>query len=339
MTKLHEVHVYRGQYIESSHQVHIAVVSAEGKLIGYYGDPFRLTFGRSSLKPFQAAPLVESGAIETYGLTQKELALFCASHNSEDFHRQGVKDVLAKIDLEESALQCGTHIPRDKDSYKKLIKSGGELTPVYHNCSGKHAGMLAGSLKKALDIDHYRDPDHPYQLEIIEVISNASDYAKEKIATSVDGCGLPVHRLPLYNLALAFTRLAVPNLWANGSEQRKASFEKIREAMTKYPEMVAGTDRYDTDLMRVFNGRLVAKVGAEGVHCIGDKDTGIGIALKVEDGNERATNVASMEVLHQLGIGTENAFSQLSEYHHAPVRNARKEKIGEMIPSFTLKRI
>ncbi|WP_404455160.1 asparaginase [Virgibacillus necropolis] len=330
------IQVYRGDYIESTHDVHIAVVTAKGDLLAYYGDPHRLTFARSSMKALQAVPIVESHALEEYDLTEKELALFCASHSGEPFHRKSVEDVLNKIHLEEKHLQCGTHIPRDIDSYNKLIKSGKELTPFYSNCSGKHSGMLAGCVKQNMDVDTYREVSHPYQQQIIDVISDVSSYEREKIMTSVDGCGVPVHRIPLYNLAMAFGRTASPNDWDDGEPKRKKALGQISNAMVNFPEMVAGTDRFDTDLMREYQGRLVAKGGAEGVHCFGDRQTGIGVAVKVADGNARGTSVASMQVLHELKIGDQSVWDQLETYYHAPVLNARKEKIGEIKASFEL---
>src|SRR5690625_2854853 len=138
------IRVYRGDYIESTHDIHIAVVNAKGTLLAYYGDVNRLTFARSSMKPIQAVPIVESNAMEKYSLSEKELSLFCASHAGESFHRESVQNVLEKLEMDEKNLHCGTHIPSDIDSYTELIKSGGSLSPVFSNCSGKHSGMLAG---------------------------------------------------------------------------------------------------------------------------------------------------------------------------------------------------
>lgn len=328
--------VYRGDVVESTHEIHIAVVSADGKLIAHYGNPYRQTFARSSMKPFQAIPVVESGAMEQFQLTEQELAIFCASHSGEPMHRETVHQVLAKIQLEEKDLQCGTHIPRDLDSYHELIRKDKELTPIYSNCSGKHAGMLAGCLQQNFDIGTYRDVNHPYQQQIITAIGDVSQFKKEDIRTSVDGCGVPVHMLPLYNIALAYSRLAAPDQWETGNTVRKHALQKIRNAMVTYPEMVAGTKRFDTDLMNAFRGRIVAKGGAEGVHCFGDTESGIGVAIKVEDGNARGTSVAAMEVIRQLGIGDTVIWDQLKDYHVAPVLNAREEKIGYIQANFTL---
>lgn len=330
------IQVYRGKYIESLHDVHIAVVTNKGGLIAYYGDANRLTFARSSMKPFQAVPIVESGAIEKFNFTERELSLFCASHSGESFHREAVDGVIKKLDLDEHHLQCGTHVPRDMESYHQLIKEGKELTPFYSNCSGKHSGMLAGCVSQNFDVDTYRELLHPYQQQILDVIANVSSFQREDIMTSVDGCGVPVHRIPLFNLALAFSRLASSDDWDEGYQSRKKSLRRISNAMSTYPEMVAGTNRFDTDLMKAFQGRIVAKGGAEGVHCFGDKQTGTGVAIKIDDGNARGTNVAAMEVLRQLDIGDQSIFEQLADYHLAPVLNARKEKIGEIKASFQL---
>ncbi len=331
------VQVFRGEYVESTHDLHVAVVSFTGELLASYGDVHRQTFARSSMKPLQAIPVVESGAMEEYSFTERELALFCASHSGEPIHREAVAGVLEKLNLEEKYLQCGTHIPRDMDSYHELIKAGKKLSPFYSNCSGKHSGMLAGCRKQEFELESYRDLFHPYQQQIIDAIADISDYPREKIETSVDGCGVPVHRLPLYHIALAYSRLAHPEQWDTGSELRKDALQQIGTAMAAYPEMVAGTKRFDTDLMRAFGGRIACKGGAEGVLCFADKEKGIGVALKVEDGNGRGTSVAAMEVLQQLNIGTPDIWKQLDEYHQAPVLNARKEKIGAIKAAFALR--
>src|SRR5690625_6424394 len=251
------IHVYRGDYVESKHDVHIAVVDGTGKLIAYYGDPHRLTFARSSMKPFQAVPVVRTGSMEGFSLTERELSLFCASHIGEPYHRETVFEVLEKIGLEEKDLQCGTHIPRHMESYEQLIQDGGELTPVFSNCSGKHSGMLAGVVKQEMDVSTYRDIEHPYQQQILDVISNVSDYERENIAMSVDGCGVPVHRLPLHKVALLYSRLARPEDWKGGSKELQRALSRVREAMTTYPEMVAGTKQFDTDLMTAFSKQIV----------------------------------------------------------------------------------
>lgn len=329
------IEVFRGEFIESSHHIHVAVVDHEGKLLYSYGDPNRLTFPRSAMKPFQAVPLVETGTAKAFGYNTAEISLSCASHSGEPFHREAVLNILERAKLEENDLQCGLHVPKDTASYKQLLREGKELTPVFSNCSGKHSGMLATAVHMNEDIHTYPEIGHPIQQRILNVIEEVCHYPKENIGLSVDGCGLPVHRIPLYNAALGFARLAHPQ--GTVSEPRASALETIRDAMMEHPEMVGGTNRFDTDIMRAFKGNIVAKVGAEGVQCIGVVDRGIGIAIKTEDGTDRAAGVAAMEVLRQLGIGDETTNVLLADYIHAPVLNARNVKIGVVKANFVLK--
>lgn len=326
--------VYRGTHIESTHEVHIAVVNSEGKLLYSYGDPNRMTFPRSSMKPFQAIPLIETGAADHFAYDGSELALSCASHSGESYHRNTVLDILDKLGLNEDALQCGTHTPWDMASYKQLIKAGKDVTPVYSNCSGKHSGMLATAVHMKEDIASYREITHPVQQRILDAIEEICSYPKEGIRISVDGCGVPVHQIPLENAALCYARLAKPD---HLNQQKSAVLQRIRDAMIDYPEMVGGTKRFDTDLMKAFGNQIVSKAGAEAVHCLGLTMEGIGIAVKVEDGGTRAVSVATMEVLRQLGVGNEQIYKQLSKYTEAPVYNAKKEQIGAVKANFVLK--
>lgn len=325
------VKVYRGNYLESTHDVHIAIVNTKGELLYSYGDPKRPTFPRSSMKPFQAVPVLETGAADAYHFEEADISLICASHSGEPRHRKRVLQIIDRIHLKESDLQCGTHIPRDMDSYHALIKTGGELTPSYSNCSGKHSGMLTAAVHMHEDVSTYRELIHPHQQRILSAIEAICGYPKGKIEISVDGCGVPVHRLPLKNTALGFARLAQPK-----DTSHSQALERVRNAMIKHPEMVGGKERFDTDLMEVFQGNIVAKAGAEGVQCLGIVELGIGIAVKVEDGNARATSVVAMEVLRQLGVGNEAIFQKLESYVTAPVLNAREERIGRIEAEFTL---
>jgi L-asparaginase II len=328
--------VYRGDYLESTHDVHIAVVNNEGKLLYSYGNPERLTFPRSSMKPFQAVPLVETGAADYFHYSPAELSLSCASHSGEQIHREAVLHILGKIGLDENALQCGTHIPRDLESYKRLLRDGKELTPVFSNCSGKHSGMLATAVYMKEDVFTYREIQHPLQQRILDVIEDVCNISKEEIQMSVDGCGVPVHQLPLSHAALGFARLAKPN--GALTPTRASTLERIRNAMIQYPEMVGGTDRFDTDLMKIYNGKVVAKAGAEAVQCIGLVEEGVGIAIKVEDGGARATSVAAMEVLKELGFVDAKIFEVLKDYVIAPVLNARNDRIGVIKAGFLLEK-
>lgn len=327
------VNVYRGDVIESTHDIHAAVVNAAGKLLYAYGEPERLTFARSSMKPFQAVPLVETGAAEHFSFSGKDIALACASHSGEAAHRDAVLAILGRIGLPEDALQCGANVPRDREGYQKLIREGGTLTPAFNECSGKHCGMLATAVHAKEASDTYREPSHPVQLRILNVIADICETSKDDIALSVDGCGVPVHRLPLRQSALGYARLAHPE-----QTEHADALRQIRNAMTAHPEMVAGTGRFDTDAMKAFGGNLVAKEGAEGVQCMGVVDKGYGIIIKVEDGNPRAASAAAMSVLKQLNIGDEAIHQQLHAYAKPAVKNVRGDVIGKIEADFKLEK-
>ncbi|WP_077328768.1 asparaginase [Virgibacillus siamensis] len=328
------VHVYRGGCLESVHEVDIAVVDCNGKILFSYGDPNRPTFARSSMKPFQAVPILETGAAKYFSFDAADIALFCSSHNGEAIHRSRVLSLLETVGKDETSLQCGTHIPRDLDSYKNLIRDGKDLTPVFSNCSGKHTGMLATCVYLNEEAKTYRELDHPHQQRILNVISTICDFNPESIGIGVDGCGVPVHQLPLNHIAMGFARLSQPDKMMD--QIYVQSLKKIRDSMMAYPEMVAGTNRFDTDLMKTFDGEIVAKAGAEGVQCIGLADSGLGIAIKVEDGNGRAASVAAMKVLKELNIGDEKEHHMLQSYIEPAVKNMSGNVVGKITAEFQL---
>lgn len=330
-TKL--VNVTRGNLIESSHKGHVAVVDAKGQLLYYAGDPNAKVFARSSMKPIQAIPIVETGAADHYEFSDADLSLCCASHNGEKMHTDRVVSILGRAEMEDTCLKCGTHIPRWQETYKELILEGKDVTPLYNNCSGKHSGMLATAKHMNEPIENYYDLQHPVQQRILAAVSEMTDYPKEEIEIGIDGCGVPVHGVPLERLAFGYAKMAKPD---DLPETRRNAIKRITKAMVTSPEMVGGTDRFCTDFMRVGNGRFIGKAGAEGVYCIGDLETGIGIAVKIEDGNGRAVYPAAVEVLKQLNLITENQIEELSEHYRPKLRNARNEVIGELTPDFNL---
>lgn len=329
------VDVYRGKRVESSHFGHIAVVDSDGKLLYSVGNPHRVTYARSSVKPLQALPVVETGAADHYDLSEQDLSLCCASHSGEAQHTNRVLDILRRGDINESSLQCGTHIPHAHDTYKSLIAAGKDLTPLYNNCSGKHTGMLITAKHNRETLEDYYLLSHPVQQRILNVISEVTDYPIEKIEIGTDGCGVPVHALPLERFAYGFARMARP--YSLGEDRAKAA-NRITAAMMKYPEMVGGTGRFCTDFMKAANGRLFGKAGAEAVYLAGDKETGIGIAIKIEDGNGRAVYPTVLETLRQLGFLDEEQLNRLMHHYHPALQNARRENIGKLIPSFTLQK-
>lgn len=330
-TKL--VNVTRGNLVESSHKGHVAVVDSKGQLLYFAGNPNAKVFARSSMKPIQAIPVVETGAADHYEFSDADLSLCCASHNGENMHTDRVLSILARSGMEDTCLKCGTHIPRWQDTYKQLILEGKDVTPLYNNCSGKHTGMLATAKHMNEPIENYYDLDHPVQQRILAAVSEMTEYPKEEIEIGIDGCGVPVHGVPLERLAYGYAKMAKPD---ELSEKRRNAIKRITKAMVNAPEMVGGTERFCTDFMRVGQGRFIGKAGAEGVYCIGDLETGMGIAIKIEDGNGRGVYPAAVEVLRQLNFLTDQQIEELMGHFRPKLRNARNEVIGELAADFKL---
>jgi L-asparaginase II len=329
--------VYRGEAVESSHLGHVAVVDENGTLLYAYGDPLRPTYARSSMKPIQTIPVVETGTADRFGFEPADLSLCCASHSGEPRHRSRAMEILARAGQPEQALRCGTHVPMDEESYKQLIREGKELTPIYSNCSGKHAGMIATAVHMGEDVGTYHLPEHPVQQRILDTVVDLTGCPREEITIAIDGCGVPVHRLPLAHYAWAYAKLAKPDVIEN--EARRAAVRRVTEAMTSHPEMVGGHKRYCTDLMSAFNGRVIGKAGAESVYCLGDRETGIGVAVKIEDGSPRAIYPVVNEILRQLGIGVDGPLDKLREYTNPVVKNMIGTVVGRIYTSFTLNRV
>ena len=326
----------RGKTLESVHFGAFAVVDSRGKLLASRGDSGTVTFLRSSAKPFQALPFIESGGAEFWGYTEAEIAITCASHSGTDLHRDTVAGIQAKVGLSESQLQCGVHPPIDEATRNALIRAGETPTPNRHNCSGKHTGMLAFAKMRNLSLEDYLDPQHPIQQEIRRTLGEMCGLAPEGIALGTDGCSAPNFALPLRNAALGFARLVDP--WEL-APSRAAACRKITAAMTAHPEMVAGAGRFDTRLMEVAQGKIVAKGGAEGYQAVGilpgvlaPDSPGVGIALKISDGDpkSRARPAVVLGLLIQLGALTPEEAESLKEYGPVfPIYNWRKILVGE----------
>lgn len=323
------VEVTRGPLVENRHRGHVAVVDNKGKLLYSVGDPRHNTYWRSSAKPIQALPIVETGAFARYGFTAKHLALFCASHNGEDMHTETVVEILDKLGLNPSMLQCGVHMPYHQETARRMHRQGAKPGPLHSNCSGKHSGMLALASHRGFSLDTYTELEHPVQQLILDYIAAMTGHPREEIAIGIDGCGVPVHGMPLYNMALAYARLAKPAALAPA---RAKACRTITGAMLAHPEMVGGSDRFCTELMRGSGGKLVGKAGAAGVYCVGLLDAGVGIAVKCEDGSGRGRDPVVVELLKQLGYLTPSEMETLAKFHRPKNINHRKEVCGEVIP-------
>ncbi len=261
-----QVQVARGPMVECVHQLAIAVCDSRGGLIASAGDPHYVTFMRSSAKPLQALALVETGAAAHFGLTPDEIAQTCASHSGEDIHVRTVRSILAKAGVPEAALHCGVHAPVDRAAARALTAAGLQPTEVHCNCSGKHSGMLATAAHMGWPLDGYWRTEHPLQQLILQNVGAMAGIDPDRIIIGVDGCGVPVHGMPLSAMATAFARLADPS---GLSPERASAVRAIVSAMQAHPPNVAGHGRFTTAVMEKARPDIVAKSGAEAVHCLG----------------------------------------------------------------------
>jgi L-asparaginase II len=337
------VEVTRGAITESRHRGHVVAVEPDGTIVAHLGAPETVTFLRSSAKPHQAIPLITSGAADRFGFTEREIALACASHSGEPMHTEVVASMLKKMGLGPEALKCGTHEPFSPEVTHQLRQRGEAPNVLQNNCSGKHAGMLALALHLRAPTETYYEPGNPVQLAIGDVISQFSDIAIEDISVGVDGCGVPVFGITVKAMAMMYARLMSPP--KEFDEQTNSACRRIVSAMMTYPELIGGsTERLDTEMMRAAGGRLISKVGAEGVYTVGvlpcdDWPRGFGLALKIEDGDDhRARPTVVIESLRQLGVLVDESLEAVSRYAFFPVLNRRGEVVGEVSAGFELNR-
>ena len=318
---------YRNGIEDLIHPGIISIVDYQGNVLHAIGDTKRLVFSRSSAKPIQAISVVESGAVDEYEITQKELALIASSHSGEEFHEEAVRSILKKAGVDEKYLQCGTHLPLAKYRADQFIRDGITPTEVQANCSGKHSGMLITCKKMGYSLDDYWLEDHPVQQKIIENFGYICGVDRAELKIGIDGCGVPVHALPMEKLAYGYARLAKP---VDLSEERQATIKRITDAMVAYPEMVGGTDRICTDLMAKFGDRLFAKSGANAFYNIGIKESGIGIAIKMLDGSSDNIPMIIIDLLLKLNVIKEEELKDFNKIHlDHNVYNHRKEIVGE----------
>ncbi|RYF02708.1 MAG: asparaginase [Oxalobacteraceae bacterium] len=321
-----------GYAVENIHYGSVAVVDAGGRLLYASGDPHFMTFTRSALKPFQALPFVLDDGPARFGLTRDELALLCASHSGEDKHVAGVRAILDKIGVDESHLACGCAVPLFYDFTGQPVPPDARFTAVHHNCSGKHSGFLAWCRLHGAPLDNYVAPGHPLQRAVRATLADCAQMDEEQLPTGLDGCSAPNFAMPLARLAHLYARLA------QGANDPRlgAAMGDLFDAMTARPDLVSGTERTDLHWMGAGGGDWVAKIGADAVQAIGIRSAGIGIAIKVADGNVRALHPAVYSVLDQLGLLNAERRSLLERYRNPAIKNARGTVAGDIRPVFTL---
>jgi len=336
------VEITRGSLVESLYRGYIAAVDAGGQIIAQLGDIEAHTWYRSAAKPFQAIPIITSGAADHFALTPKELAVITASHSGQDVHLEVVSSILNKIGLSETDLLCGAHAPYDESAAGQLTAKKGQPRQLHNNCSGKHSGMLAFAKFIGQPINDYINPQHPIQQEILRVLAQFSGVSTSEIAIAVDGCSAPVFGVSVLAMARSYARL-VGSRQTNLAPKLVVAAERVVEAMLTFPEMIGGSrGRLDTDLMKTAQGQIVSKVGAEGVQLLGIKPcqqypNGLGIAIKIEDGDiRRARDPVVIESLRQLGMLSNDQVAELAAYSQKPVFNHRKLEVGKVRTCFKL---
>jgi L-asparaginase II len=323
--------------VESVHYGVVVVVDTSGSVVAAAGDPEQFAYFRSSAKPFQAIPLIESGAADAFGFTPAELALCCASHHAEPRHQVAVAAMLTKLGLSPRDLQCGTPLPADEDEASRVTLGLVERSPLQCDCSGKHAGMLATCLHLGYPIETYLEPDHPVQRQIRTVMAEVLRLPESGLALAVDGCSVPTFGASIRAFATSYAALAAPERVPPGSgREHAAALNRLREAMIAHPENVAGTGGLVTDLMELAGGRIAAKIGAEGLICLAAPERGLGIAIRIADGSFRAHAVVTASVLDQLGLLDSPTLAAILDRQPPALHNHNGRHIGDLRAAFTL---
>lgn len=327
----------RGGIAESVHHGVVVAVDATGEIVASVGDPELVIFFRSSAKPFQAIPVIESGAVDAFGLTPAELALCCASHAGSPEHQGQVAAMLAKFGMSPADLQCGCSLPMDEHEAARVTLDETARSPLQCDCSGKHAGMLAVIAHEGLSRHDYLDPQHPLQQRILGIMAEVMRVSAESIILGTDGCSLPTFGAPVRGFATAFAALAAPESVPPGAGREHAdALHRLRAAMTAYPENVAGTGHFVTDLMALSAGRIAAKSGAEGLICLAVPERELGIAIRVHDGSFRVHPDVTVAALDQFGILDTATRDAILARHSPELRNHNGLLVGEIRPVFQL---
>ncbi|MCK4300563.1 MAG: asparaginase, partial [Planctomycetes bacterium] len=311
--------------VESVHRGSVVVADVSGRVVAAVGDD-REFFLRSSAKPFQALAALASGAADHFGFGSPEIALFSASHSGERMHVDLARSILARLGLAYSDLECGVHAPIHRPTLVELYRSGGRPITLHNNCSGKHLGLLALARSQDWPIVGYVERDHPVQEEIFRILGMLLERDPADIPYGTDGCGVPTARVRQSEQARLFALLANPDA---APEEFQSALDRIARAMVTHPELVAGTGRLNTQLLQAAGDAVVAKTGAEGSIGVGLRGRGLGISVKVGDGNARALGPVLAAILRGLGVVSgEKGEEFCRAYSPAPVTNARGERVG-----------
>jgi L-asparaginase II len=341
------VETLRGAIVESRHRVSVAAVDADGELIAWTGDPDLVTYWRSCAKLVQVLPLLTDGAAAALGITDAEIAVACASHNGEPRHIEVVEGLLRKAGCTENDLACGPHSSLSPAVARALAERGERPRKIHSNCSGKHAGMLALARFHGWPTADYRRPGHPVQRRLLAEVARWTGVPEPRLGQGVDGCGVVSFALPLRNMALAYARLGV-GFQVSGVGVSQAGHrtpdtghllseaaERVIRSILADPFLVAGTGRLCTEVISGSGGRVLAKIGADGVYCVAIPEARLGVALKVEDGDVESARPALLATLEALAPGVVH----VAESFRAPViRNTLGEEVGHLAANIVLER-
>jgi L-asparaginase II len=330
MTNPVVVEVTRGALVESAHRGAGAVVDADGRVVMVFGDAERPVFPRSAVKAMQALPLVASGAAERLALSDKEIALACASHSGSEDHVATARAMLLKAGYDERVLECGAHWPLGEDEARALARSSRTPTALHNNCSGKHVGFICLSCAMDVDPKGYVGPDHPVQREVAASIEAMTGARLSEKMRGVDGCAIPTYAVPLVALARGFARLGTGH-WL--SPERGKATARIRAAVAAYPLTVAGKGRFDTEVMSLLGPRVFTKSGAEGVFCAALPEAGLGIAVKADDGAGRAAQVMIAALIRRFAGLDDEIGGRFARFVSPQLFNWNGAEVGRLRPA------
>jgi len=328
------VEEYRGGLLENVHEGHICGVSDDGKVKYAVGNPQHRMFLRSSAKPIQAIPAILHGVDERYLLEEPEVAMMAASHRAEPVHVAALESMMAKTGVREEQLVCHPTFPLSATARHELVAHSGQERRIYHNCSGKHLGVLALCRKMGYSTEDYWHQDHPVQQEILRTMAMMADIPQEEITVGTDGCGFPVAAIPLNNLATAYLKLACPDLIADSSVRE--AVVKITGIMNRNSLLISGTGLICPALLTDDN--IVAKGGAKGVYCFGLREERLGFALKVMDGSEDEWPLIVASILEQIGYRRQETIRRLQALYSVDIKNDNNKTVGRNEAVFALKR-
>ena len=321
----------RNMIIENIYRGSVVMIGAEGRIKAFCGDSQQMTYLRSAAKPLMATALVESGAAQAFGLSETELAITCGSHIGAPEHVQAVMGILNKIGLKEDDLTLGPDLSLDTKLREQRLADHVQPRKAFHNCSGKHAGMLALCRHNGWSVTDYQAKEHPVQKILLYTVADFCGLYSRDIMLGVDGCGVPVYGMPLYHMALGYYNLCNTEQLAG---VRREAARSVLSALSANPVMVAGEGHFCTDLLRITKGRIIGKLGADGVYCTAEREGGWALAVKIEDGNMGAIPAVIIRAFRQMNILSEEEHQSLRHFAVRDILNCRGEKVGETKAAF-----